>query len=76
MQPNLFDNPPKPRAKPRIIMFVYDAGLDGDCEAVCLECRKCGHKIEWQHVRTVTEAKRFPCPECNKGGSDATTEVQ
>lgn len=63
MSKSLFDNPPKPRAKPRVMMHVIDAG-DGMAQ---FGCRKCGHETDWESVESVTVAKRgIPCPKCNE----------
>ena len=63
--------PQKPRAKPRVMMHVVDAG-PGDVDdghLVQFECPRCGNRPEdWDHVRTVSEGKRGkPCPKCNSG---------
>lgn len=71
-QPRLFDDDPKSRARPRIIMRVVDAGdsgcsvSDGGSHIVVFQCGKCGHRTDWTLVKTVTEGKRGkPCPKCN-----------
>lgn len=72
-RPTLFEvDPPTPRAKPRVMMHVIDAGgcdnLEGGAHIVVFQCGKCRHKTEWQEVQTVSEGKRgFPCPKCNGG---------
>lgn len=65
----LFDmnEPPKPRAKRRVLMRVSDAGCGEELPCnVHLVCEKCGHDAGWMEVKTVTEAKHQPCPVCNK----------
>lgn len=66
----MFDKPP--RAKPRKLMHVCDAG-DGPCSndetpiSVRYLCPRCGHETGWMGARTVTESKRgIPCPKCNE----------
>lgn len=66
----LFDLPAAPRAKPRKLMHVIDAG-PGECDAAKYDmvrfwCQRCGLETDWQEVLR-TEAKRgVPCPNCNK----------
>lgn len=66
-QQRLFDVPAKPRAKPRKLMHVIDAGPGYDDEDLCqFKCYHCGHESEWLLYK-FTEAKRgVPCPKCNK----------
>ena len=69
MQPTLFDDEPRKRAKPRVMMHVVDAG-QGECyggsHIVVMQCGRCGHKTDWFQVNTTTEGKRGkPCPKCN-----------
>ncbi|WP_107495541.1 hypothetical protein [Thalassobius sp. I31.1] len=54
----------KPRAKPRVMMHVADAG-----EGIRFECEKCGHDTGWiADEKSVSENKRgLPCPVCNEG---------
>jgi DNA-directed RNA polymerase subunit RPC12/RpoP len=65
-QPTLFDMPPKPRAKRRVLMHVVDAGpFNDEADMVLFECFKCGHETDWMTMRP-SEAKRgIPCPNCN-----------
>ena len=61
--PDLFPDTKPPRAKPRVMMHVIDAG---DCIAK-FECAKCGAKSEWVPIANITEGKRgIPCPTCNQ----------
>ena len=63
--PDLFPDTlpePPPRAKPRVMMHVCDAG-DGVAQ---YECRRCGAVSEWPPFTTISEVKRgIPCPDCN-----------
>lgn len=65
----MFDKPP--RAKPRKLMHVCDAGgcssEDGTGALVRMACRRCGHETGWMVLETVTAAKRgIPCQKCNQ----------
>ena len=52
-----------PRAQPRVLMHVCDAG---DCIAQ-YRCAKCSAVSKWLPFSTITEAKRgIPCETCNK----------
>lgn len=62
--------PPKPRAKRRVLCHVIDAGDTGGCEGheadVRFKCQKCGHETDWIRMPTASAAKRgIPCPNCN-----------
>lgn len=65
MAPDLFPDTvpaPVPRAPPRVMMHVCDAG---DCIAQ-FRCAKCGAVSGWLPFATITEAKRgIPCEACN-----------
>lgn len=66
MQQRLFDLPKPPRAKPRKLMHVIDAGpgID-DADMVEMKCRRCGHVDDWK-LRTRAEVRAgVPCPICN-----------
>ena len=65
-QPALFDVEPKPRAAPRKLMHVNDAGPFGEDEdMVRFLCRLCGYHSDWMTMKP-SEAKRgIPCPRCN-----------
>lgn len=68
MTPDLFPDTKPPRAKPRVLMHVIDAGGEGAHDVMALmQCAKCGAESEWLSFKNVTEVKRgIPCPECNK----------
>jgi DNA-directed RNA polymerase subunit RPC12/RpoP len=76
--PDLFPGTKPPRARPRVLMHVSDAGDSGCCSEsgrvkpiVKLACARCGAETEWLIFDTVTEAKRgIPCETCN-GGTNA-----
>lgn len=62
MTPDLFPGSKPPRAKPRVMMHVCDAG---DCIAN-FKCFKCGATSGWLDVANISEAKRgIPCEACN-----------
>lgn len=62
-----FDVPAKPRAKPRKLMHVIDAGPGYDGKDMCqFKCYHCGHESGWTLCK-FGEAKRgVPCPKCNE----------
>lgn len=66
-QLTLFD---LPRAKPRKLMHVFDAGpAETGGHMIRFHCARCDHETDWMLVATVTEAKRgIPCPRCNAKG--------
>lgn len=59
----------KPRAKPRKLMQVVDAGMFPDGKP-CIQfiCPHCGHDTDWIYDEwTLSENRRGqPCPDCNK----------
>ncbi len=59
--------PAAPRARPRVLMHVSDAGEREDGQQICvMSCRHCGAETEWLPFATITEAKRgIPCEACN-----------
>ena len=74
--PDLFPDLKPPRARPRVLMHVSDAGdvqsgrADDLGKPMCvMTCRRCGATTEWLVFETVTEAKRgIPCQACNVEG--------
>lgn len=66
--PDLFPGTKPPRAKPRVLMHVSDAGDNDDGRPICvMKCRSCGAETDWLVFETITEAKRgIPCEACNK----------
>ena len=75
MAPDLFPEtvpapePRAPRAKPRVLMHVSDAGWsDHHDKPMCtMRCSKCGAESDWLIFETISEAKRgTPCETCNK----------
>ena len=65
--------PDAPRRPRRVMLHVTDAGEGCTAElphAVHLKCSKCGHDAGWLTVRTVTEARRQPCPNCNREATE------
>lgn len=62
MSPDLFPCTKPPRAKPRVLMHVIDAGD----QIAKFKCASCGAESEWLPFSTITEAKRgIPCEACN-----------
>lgn len=79
---DLFPETKPPRARPRVLMHVCDAG---DCHSgraddlgkpMCrMACAKCGAETGWLIFETITEAKRgIPCEACNTAKHPATLE--
>jgi hypothetical protein len=72
-QLDMFEDLRSPRARPRVLMHVtdagqVDAGAAGDLgKPLCrMRCARCGDESDWLVFDTVTEAKRgIPCPRCN-----------
>lgn len=65
--PRLFDVPSKPRAKPRKLMHVYDAGPGYDeRDRVKFLCPHCGHESEWMLIKCSDAKRGIPCPKCNE----------
>lgn len=70
---DLFPGTKPPRAKPRVLMHVCDAGQvshgpeDDLGKPLCqMRCSRCGAQSDWLVFDTVTEAKRgIPCDACN-----------
>lgn len=59
----------KPRAKPRVMAHIVDAGCGGESLIGKFECKHCGWKSGWISFATTTEGKRgVPCGRCNKEG--------
>lgn len=74
MTPDLFPGTKPPRARPRVLMHVCDAGQvsfgkreDFGKPLCTMRCGRCGAETDWLIFETVTEAKRgIPCDACNK----------
>jgi hypothetical protein len=65
---DLFPRPP--RALPRKLMHVVDAGHCDNGVLVHFRCKRCGHDAGWFTVANVTEGKRgIPCPRCSESTS-------
>lgn len=59
---DLFPQEPIPRAKPRVMMHIIDAGAD----LALFECGRCGYDTDWLPYGSWSDAKRgMPCPHCN-----------
>ena len=65
---NLFPIPKQQRAKRLFRMSLTDGGYADNLHMIaCFECRRCGHKVDWAHVKNFTECRRgIPCSICNK----------
>lgn len=56
----------KPRAKPRVMAHIVDAGSSAECQLGQFECKRCGWESGWVAFGTITEGKRgIPCAKCN-----------
>lgn len=62
-----------PRARPRVLMHVSDAGEREDGQHICvMTCRRCGAVTGWLPFANMTEAKRgVPCQACNSTSAGA-----
>lgn len=77
-QIDMFEALRPPRAKPRVLMHVSDAGQVhcGDQEdlgkPMCrMRCRRCEHETGWLVFENLTQAKRgIPCPNCSASGDE------
>ncbi len=59
--------PKRPRAKPRVLMHVIDAGPGIDKKDMCrFGCIRCGHESEWLLCGTAEAKRGLPCLVCNK----------
>lgn len=68
--PDLFGHK-KPRAKPRVMAHVFDAGED----VAEFKCAQCGWLSGWLYVASITQGKRgVPCEQCNKPAQQAAQE--
>lgn len=65
---DLFPETKPPRAKPRVMAHVFDAGCSCETELARFECKRCGWQSDWLSVASISEGKRgVPCPKCNQG---------
>lgn len=64
--------PAGPRAKPRVLMHVSDAGEREDGQQICvMTCSRCGAVTDWLPFATMAKAKRgIPCEDCNLAQAD------
>ncbi len=61
---DMFPGTKPPRAKPRVMMHMIDAGYAAG-QIGHFMCAKCGHDSDWVSA-TDTELRRgIPCPVCN-----------
>ena len=77
----MFQDLKPPRAKPRVLMHVCDAGFcdeDLDRPELCrMKCTRCGVESDWLSFANVTEAKRgVPCEVCNAKSAPAIEPVE
>lgn len=81
---DLFPELVKPRAKPRVLMHVSDAGTASCGHAsdlgkpLCrMLCGHCGLESDWVVFDTVSEAKcGVACPRCNPTGTTGMLPAQ
>lgn len=67
---DLFPDTKPPRAKPRVMAHVFDAGCSCETELARFECKRCGWQSDWLSVASISEGKRgVPCPKCNQGAT-------
>ena len=73
---DLFPMPAKPpRAKPRIMAHVIDAGCSCESDVAKFRCKVCGWESGWLNIATISEGKRgIPCEECNLPASQDAVE--
>ena len=65
---DLFPETKVPRAKPRVMAHVFDAGCSCETNLARFECKRCGWQSEWLSVASISDGKRgIPCPTCNTG---------
>ena len=65
---DLFPGTKPPRAAPRVMAHVFDAGCSCETNLARFECKRCGWQSEWQSVASISDGKRgIPCPTCNTG---------
>lgn len=74
-QLRLIDLPKEPRAKPRKLMHVWDAGCGHDKkDLVKFKCARCGTESDWK-LMLMSDAKRgIPCPTCNPTTTSQVTK--
>lgn len=69
---DLFPYTKAPRAKPRVMAHVCDAGCICESDIAKFECRACGWQSEWLNIASISEGKRgVPCEVCNLAAQGA-----
>lgn len=53
--------PVRPRAKPRVMADVIDAGW----QVIRIRCKRCEFS-DWIHSKGHWVLRKFPCPKCNE----------
>ncbi len=66
----LFDDPPKPRRKRRVLMHASDVSFEviprDQNKTLCrMKCDKCKHETEWTWIPRADVRRGVPCPNCN-----------
>lgn len=66
MQPELFEDLPKPpRARPRVMMHWDDAGHSGSGPMGNFFCKRCGYRAGWLEASEAEMRRGVECPHCN-----------
>ena len=65
---DMFPETKVPRAAPRVMAHVFDAGCSCETNMARFECKRCGWQSEWLSVASISDGKRgIPCQTCNTG---------
>ncbi len=62
--PDLFPGTKPPRAKPRVMMHMIDAGWAVGSIGR-FKCGQCGHDSDWIDATDTDLRRGVPCPACN-----------
>lgn len=67
---DLFPGTKPPRAAPRVMAHVVDAGCSCETNLARFECKRCGWGSGWLSVASISDGKRgIPCQTCNQGAA-------
>ena len=55
---DLFPGTKPPRAKPRVMAHVFDAGCSCENNVARFKCRRCSWQSEWMSVASISDGKR------------------
>lgn len=76
MTTDLFPSTKPPRAKPRVMAHIIDAGCSCESNLARFRCRRCGWESEWLFVASITGGKRgTPCEKCNPSDAKEPTNA-